>query len=927
MAEIFGVAAGVLTVIDLSAKIITTLESLQYLSAAESDFSDTIRDLNEVEGAVKGCRNTIEELAAELDGLAISKNAQTILGKRQMLKGSLRWCLKESRARKLLEEAIQHKSTISLALLSEAARDIKELKRSVGKLRKDLDATQRRQICDWIEHVNPTRNHNDALKLRDDQTCCWILRHIEWQKWLSGTRRFIWIHGIPGAGKTILASYIIEQIRNVSPTLHVKNACLYFYCSYRHTDNQTSSFLRWMVSQLCRQLQYMPQDLLDLYNNNSDMTIEQLKAALSALLGEIGLVYVVLDAIDECNTKSDVRAIDAPGARRELLQLLESLLTDPEFDKVQIVATSRNYRDIEDSLEPLSVPISMSNPLVDEDIRTYVGTQLRTNDRFSRWSTTLLNDIKDALAEGAKGMFRWASCQIHILQRKRSESEIRKALKELPETLDETYERIFLDIPRDEWDYVRTALLWICAHDSLDFEMGIPANCLVSAVFSRKTTDHLAEQHAYDSAYLQEICGCLIRSSNFDFAYENGPISEGDGSFETINLAHYTVKEFIYSERIANTTINYFFSSEENTTREFLGAVLRLCATINLEARPSDFFENLHEYCRAIAQIAPLYWEDTLIKNDDFLGLLFRYFDSPRYDRASETWESSGVAEGVRPSFVWDSISYPLATRQSLVLLSLLDIGAVKIYSRFVENLDFESIICAPLEVRMISRDDYFRRKTILEVLYKLFRLVDANFGLYSNLLNLCKSRLDSRTRFTTYLATHDHFVCGKLLNNGIECPIEELLQDGVNPDTPGLSVTPLQIAVSRWDYYGTKLLLQHHANPNRTGDPNGKHIPNLDPILGRKSPLHITRKEEPQFDGTEDFYIRGRKVERILLEHGAKDFVMDKLGTCVATGGQTRLLEGGTDSEESRFEEDESQYEEDENQYEEDESRYEADE
>jgi len=149
MAEAFGVAAGALTVIDLTAKVIskckhlietahdapkdlrhifieisslkTTLESLQYLSAADSDFADAVRDLNEVDGAVKGCRRAVEQLAAELDGLSISTNSQTAPGKRQMLKGSLKWCLKESKARKLLEEAMQHKATISPALLGEVA--------------------------------------------------------------------------------------------------------------------------------------------------------------------------------------------------------------------------------------------------------------------------------------------------------------------------------------------------------------------------------------------------------------------------------------------------------------------------------------------------------------------------------------------------------------------------------------------------------------------------------------------------------------------------------------------------------------------------------------------------------------------------------------------------------------------------------------
>jgi hypothetical protein len=90
--------------------------------------------------------------------------------------------------------------------------------------------------------------------------------------------------------------------------------------------------------------------------------------------------------------------------RVEFLQLLHTLLTQPEYAKIKIIATSRNYVDIEEVLRPLSAPVSMSNPLVDEDIRTYVNTQLQTNNRFMRWSLPLLKEIEDDLVEGAKGM-------------------------------------------------------------------------------------------------------------------------------------------------------------------------------------------------------------------------------------------------------------------------------------------------------------------------------------------------------------------------------------------------------------------------------------------------------------------------------------------------------------------------------------------
>lgn len=45
--------------------------------------------------------------------------------------------------------------------------------------------------------------------------------------------------------------------------------------------------------------------------------------------------------------------------------------------------------------------------------------------------------------------FRWAVCQIEVLRKCLSVSVLRHALRTLPETLDETYDRVLMDIPRE----------------------------------------------------------------------------------------------------------------------------------------------------------------------------------------------------------------------------------------------------------------------------------------------------------------------------------------------------------------------------------------------------------------------------------------------------------------------------------------------
>jgi hypothetical protein len=48
--------------------------------------------------------------------------------------------------------------------------------------------------------------------------------------------------------------------------------------------------------------------------------------------------------------------------------------------------------------------------------------------------------------------FRWVYCQLEILKRLLSESDIRIALSQLPRTMDETYERVLATIPQGTRD-------------------------------------------------------------------------------------------------------------------------------------------------------------------------------------------------------------------------------------------------------------------------------------------------------------------------------------------------------------------------------------------------------------------------------------------------------------------------------------------
>ena len=249
-----------------------------------------------------------------------------------------------------------------------------------------------RAFCNWVESTNPSGIHNRVSGDYEVGTGDWVFRCPEWTAWLGSLQeRCLWLHGIPGSGKTVLASHLTRKLDELS-CAKSNAANLYYYCHYRHAQDESRPFLRWIISQLCRKAKCVPDELHDCYESNQDPSMVVLLAGLAEILDRYDHVYVTLDAVDESNERS------------ELLRTINSLCTDPLFSTMQLLVTSRRYHDIEVAMTAVSRPLSMSNDAVKEDIRHYVSVTLQRDSKLRRWPGELLVDIEHALAEGAQGM-------------------------------------------------------------------------------------------------------------------------------------------------------------------------------------------------------------------------------------------------------------------------------------------------------------------------------------------------------------------------------------------------------------------------------------------------------------------------------------------------------------------------------------------
>ena len=239
---------------------------------------------------------------------------------------------------------------------------------------------------------------NTALKERSDETGTWFTQSSIAKEWEITPASFLWLHGIPGCGKTILSSTIIEStVKHCSsdPSL----ALLYFYFNFNDPEKQrTESLLRSLLCQLTWQCLAVPGSLDSLYVSCGDGQrqpgSDALLTVLHQIMGMFHEVYLVIDALDE---STDIH---------ELLESLRELSSWRETN-YHILVTSRRIKIIGDSMELLaSDQICIQSLRLNDDIRSYIRGRLQSDPKMRRWQNQpkVQREIEDSLTEKTDGM-------------------------------------------------------------------------------------------------------------------------------------------------------------------------------------------------------------------------------------------------------------------------------------------------------------------------------------------------------------------------------------------------------------------------------------------------------------------------------------------------------------------------------------------
>jgi ankyrin repeat protein len=420
--------------------------------------------------------------------------------------------------------------------------------------RQDLrDADRERSIIlDWLTPIDYYAQQSDFINRRQTGTGKWLLDSAEFQAWLHADKQTLFCPGIPGSGKTILTSIVIEDLearRGKNESIGVA----YIYCNFRQTNEQKAGdLLASLLKQLSRDRPSLPESVSALYSKHKEKrsrpSIGEISDALQSVAA-LSKTFLIVDALDECQVTDGCRSM-----------FLSEIFKVQSNSRANVFATSRFIPDIMEQFRGATALEIRADP---EDVRRYVDAHISDLPSFVGRNPELKEEIVTEIARVVDGMYvssgqscrkhtnvcRFLLAQLHLgsLKGKRSPKAVRAALAKLPsgsEAYDDAYRSAMDRIEaqaEDQEQLAKQALSWItCAQRPLSTIE------LQHALAVEDGETKLDEENLSQLEDIVSVCAGLVTI---------------DEESSVIRLVHYTTQE--YFER---TQIHWFPDAESEIT-------------------------------------------------------------------------------------------------------------------------------------------------------------------------------------------------------------------------------------------------------------------------------------------------------------------------------------------------------------------------
>ncbi|CAI7587706.1 unnamed protein product [Penicillium pancosmium] len=375
------------------------------------------------------------------------------------------------------------------------------------------------QMClDWLSSTDYATQQGEYSSLRQPGSGQWFLDSQLFHEWIKVPQQTLFCPGIPGAGKTIIVSTVIDELNNMyrdNPEVGIA----YIYCDFQyiyHERQKVNFLLACIIRQLLQSMQKMTPGVLKMFNNHKSKgtrpSTKELSEALLSVTKAAQQVFIIIDALDELNDSK---------------KILDEIFDLQVGEKVSLLATARFIPDIVARFQGMPLlEIQASR----DDVSNYLSTSLEAMPYLSR-KPGLHPEIIKGICDAVDGMFLLARLYLNSLSGKLSPKAIRTELRKLTngsQTYDDAYDNTMQRIIDQK--AVQTMALHVLAWVTCA-KRPLTATELQHALAVELGEPHFDEDNLSDIEDLISICAGLITTTV-------------DGTRNVIRLVHYTAQEY-----------------------------------------------------------------------------------------------------------------------------------------------------------------------------------------------------------------------------------------------------------------------------------------------------------------------------------------------------------------------------------------------